>query len=127
MRVPRLLAVAAVGALGLVTLPAQAQQVEPGGLEEVVVTARYRSEDLQSTPLAITALSTVELDEREFTNVNDLGLAVPNAYFRQPVSNYGPTETIGLRGITQVDFSYSFEPAVAVYVDDVYHGTMTGS
>ena len=127
MWVSRLLAVAAVGAIGLVTAPAQAQQAEPGGLEEVVVTARYRSEDLQSTPLAITALSTVELDEREFTNVNDLGLAVPNAYFRQPVSNYGPTETIGLRGVTQVDFSYSFEPAVAVYVDDVYHGTMTGS
>jgi iron complex outermembrane receptor protein len=109
MWVLRLLVVAALGAIGLVTVPAQAQQAaqhaEPGGLEEVVVTARYRSEDLQSTPLAITALSTVELDEREFTNVNDLGLAVPNAYFRQPVSNYGPTETIGLRGITQVDFS----------------------
>ena len=97
MWVPRLLAVAAVGAIGA----AQAQEPEPGGLEEVVVTARYRSEDLQSTPLAITALSSVELDERQFTNVNDLGLAVPNAYFRQPVSNYGPTETIGLGALFQ--------------------------
>ncbi|MDB6043458.1 MAG: hypothetical protein JWM63_2009 [Gammaproteobacteria bacterium] len=127
-RIPlRLLMLAAVGAPGLVAVPVLAQQAQTGGLEEVVVTARYRAEDLQSTPLAITALTTADLDERQFTNVNDLGLAVPNAYFRQPVSNYGPTETIGLRGITQIDFSYSFEPAVAIYVDDVYHGSMTGS
>jgi iron complex outermembrane receptor protein len=46
---------------------------------------------------------------------------------RPPVSNYGPTQTIGLRGIIQTDFSYAFEPAVGVYIDDVYHGTLTGS
>jgi iron complex outermembrane receptor protein len=97
------------------------------GLQEVVVTARYRAENLQQTPIAITALNAAELEEHQFTNLNDLGSKVPNAYFRPPVSNYGPTETIGLRGITQIDFSYSFEPAIAIYFDDIYHGTMTGS
>ena len=108
---------------------AQTQGTAPqgtGGLEEVVVTARYRSENLQQTPIAITALTSVDLEQRQLVNVDDLGSFVPNAYFRTPVSNYGPTETIGLRGITQVDFSYTFEPAVAAYVDDVYHGTETG-
>lgn len=112
-----------------------AQQVEQaqtaaapdtGGLEDILVTARYRAENLQQTPIAITALTSVDLEERQLVNVNDLGSVVPNAYFRTPVSNYGPTETIGLRGITQTDFSYTFEPAVAAYVDDVYHGTETG-
>jgi iron complex outermembrane receptor protein len=96
-------------------------------LQEVVVTARYRNENLQQTPITITALTAADLLQQQIVNVNDLGTVVPNAYFRTPVSNYGPTETIGLRGITQVDFSYTFEPAVAVYVDDVYHATETGA
>jgi iron complex outermembrane receptor protein len=107
--------------------PVQTAQADTGGLQEVVVTARYRAENLQQTPIAITALNSEELEEHQFTNLNDLGSKVPNAYFRPPVSNYGPTETIGLRGITQIDFSYSFEPAIAIYFDDIYHGTMTGS
>ena len=93
--------------------PPQAAQGDVGGLQEVVVTARFRSENLQTTPIAITALTSEDLEQRNLTNVNDMGSSVPNAYFRQPVSNYGPTETIGLRGITQIDYSYSFEPAVA--------------
>jgi iron complex outermembrane recepter protein len=109
------------------TAPSTAENANGGGLEEVVVTARYRAENLQQTPIAITALTSADLEQRQMTNVNDIGVTVPNAYFRQPISNYGPTETIGLRGITQIDYSYSFEPAVAIYVDDIYHGTMTGS
>ena len=112
------------------TAAAAAQQSadpDSGGLQEVVVTARYRAENLQQTPISITALTATDLQEQQLVNVNDLGSVVPNAYFRTPVSNYGPTETIGLRGITQVDFSYTFEPAVAVYVDDVYHASETGA
>jgi iron complex outermembrane recepter protein len=105
----------------------QTSQTDETSLQEVVVTARYRSENLQQTPITITALTATDLQEQQIVNVDDLGGVVPNAYFRTPVSNYGPTETIGLRGITQVDFSYTFEPAVAVYVDDVYHATETGA
>jgi iron complex outermembrane receptor protein len=118
--------VAAAVAASLGSLPTFAQD-ESAQLQEIVVTARYREENLQTTPLAITALSVTDLDERNLTNVDDIGLAIPNAFFRQPVSNFGPTETIGLRGIIQTDFSYAFEPAVGVYIDDIYHGTLTGS
>jgi iron complex outermembrane receptor protein len=105
---------------------AQAQETA-SELQEVTVTARYRQENLQTTPLAITALTASALDERNLTNVDDIGLAIPNAFFRQPISNFGPTQTIGMRGIVQTDFSYAFEPAVGVYIDDVYHGTLTGA
>src|SRR5665213_565476 len=107
--------------------PTATGQNDSGALEEVIVTARYRTENLQQTPISITALTAEDLQSQQLVNVDDLGSVVPNAYFRTPVSNYGPTETIGLRGITQVDFSYTFEPAVAVYVDDVYHATETGA
>ncbi|HEY4342207.1 MAG TPA: TonB-dependent receptor plug domain-containing protein, partial [Steroidobacteraceae bacterium] len=110
------------------TAPSSASPTDgDNALQEVVVTARYRNENLQQTPITITALTATDLLQQQIVNVDDLGTVVPNAYFRTPVSNYGPTETIGLRGITQVDFSYTFEPAVAVYVDDVYHATETGA
>jgi iron complex outermembrane receptor protein len=118
---------AAVATACFLATPALAQDEEEGGLSEVVVTARYRAENLQTTPIAITALGTEELEIRSLKTVDDLGLAIPNAYFRQPVSNFGPTQTIGLRGAIQVDFNYAFEPTVGLYIDDVYHGTLTGS
>src|SRR5580658_5652694 len=98
-----------------------------GALQEVVVTARFRSENLQSTPISITAFSGEDLQNQQLENINDLGATVPNAYFREPVSNFGPTETIGLRGFTQTDFDYGFQPTVGFYIDDIYQGSLTGS
>jgi iron complex outermembrane recepter protein len=118
---------AAVATACFLATPALGQEEEAGALNEVTVTARYREENLQTTPIAITALDTEQLEIRSLKTVDDLGLAIPNAYFRQPVSNFGPTQTIGLRGAIQIDFNYAFEPTVGLYIDDVYHGTLTGS
>jgi iron complex outermembrane recepter protein len=112
--------------------PAPADNSAPGPnqtsqLQEVVVTATFRAQNLQSTPLSITAITAADLQQQNLTNVNDIGAEIPNAYFRQPVSNFGPTETIGLRGFVQTDFDFSFQPTVGVYVDDVYQGSLTGS
>ena len=120
---PLALAVASLAS----SIPAGAQPPNNEGLEESVVTSRYREENIQSTPIAISAFTGDELELRSIENVEDIGLAVPNAYFRRNVSNFGPNNTIGLRGLNQVDFSYSFEPTVGVYIDDVYYSTITGS
>ena len=45
------------------------EQQGSGGLQEVVVTARYRSENLQQTPIAITALTNVDLEQRDRQSV----------------------------------------------------------
>jgi len=122
--------VAAAVALALVPPPSFSQAAPAASapdLEEVTVTARFREENLQSTPLAISAFSEEELEARSIANVSDLGATVPNAFIRQSVSNFGPTATIGMRGLIQGDFSYAFEPAVGIYIDDIYHGTLTGS
>ncbi|HEV7633433.1 MAG TPA: TonB-dependent receptor plug domain-containing protein, partial [Steroidobacteraceae bacterium] len=119
---------AAAATLGLGATPVHAAEPATADqLVEVVVTARYREENLQSTPLAISAFSAEELEARSLVNVSDLGGTIPNAFIRQSASNFGPTQTIGLRGLIQGDFSYAFEPAVGIYIDDVYHGTLTGS
>jgi iron complex outermembrane recepter protein len=109
--------------------PAWAAQpaAEEGGLEEVIVTAQFREENLQDTPLSITAISGERLDEQGLTNVSDLGLVIPNANIRQQGNIFGPNPQIGMRGVNTSEFIYTAEPGVAVYVDDVYHGTLTGS
>ncbi len=96
-------------------------------LEEVVVTAQYFEESLQDTPLAITAISGEALELRSLTNVEDVGFVVPNAYIRPGAAVVGPTPTIGIRGASQGDYNFAFEPAVAVYIDEVYHSTLLGS
>ncbi len=94
-----------------------------GGLPEITVTARFRSENLQQSPLAVTALTGESLAVRAVTNVDQLGSVVPNAY----INPGGINPTIGIRGIIQSDFMYAFEPAVGMYIDDVYFGTLVGS
>jgi iron complex outermembrane receptor protein len=120
------LALGVAMAISSMILPTQSY-AQSNEIDEVVVTARFREENVQTIPIAITAISGDELQARSLDTVEDIGLVIPNAFFRENVGNYGPTGTIGLRGITQNDYSYAFEPAVAVYIDDVYHGTLTGS
>lgn len=114
---------ATVGAVGL-PLVAQAQSA---GLEEIVITARYREESLQVSPLAVTAISADELDVRSFTSSADIGYNIPNASFRPAQAAFGNTMSAFIRGIGQNDFDFAFEPGVGVYIDDVYHPTTMGS
>ena len=108
---------AAVSAI-LSTNAAMAQSA----LEEIVVTARYREENLQQTPLAITAMSADTLTERGVTDVEDVGAMIPNAYFRPN----GGTPIVGLRGkINSETLSFS-KPTVAVYTDGVYWARQAG-
>ena len=98
-----------------------------GGLEEVVVTARYRQENLQQTPIAISAITTDDLKARDFTNSSDIAYTVPNASFRPAQQAFGNTQTAYIRGIGQNDFNFAFEPGVGIYVDDVYYPTTMSS
>ncbi|MGB6452563.1 MAG: TonB-dependent receptor plug domain-containing protein, partial [Steroidobacteraceae bacterium] len=124
---PQLLAQASTNPPAPTADQSSGPQADTGQLQEVVVTATFHAQNLQSTPLSITAITGADLQQQNLTNVNDLGNEIPNAYFRTPVSNFGPTETIGLRGFTQTDFDFAFQPTVGLYVDDVYQGTLTGS
>lgn len=96
-------------------------------IEEVVVTARYREESLQDTPLAITALNAEDLEVRGFTSSYQVGYTVPNASFRPAQAAFGNTMTAFIRGVGQNDFDFAFEPGVGIYIDDVYHPFTLGS
>ena len=96
-------------------------------LQEVIVTAQFREENLQDTPIAITAVSGDKLEEQGLISVKDLGLIIPNANMRQQGSGSGPNASIGMRGVNTSEFIYTTDPGVGVYIDDVYHGTLSGS
>ena len=98
-----------------------------GELEEIVVTARYREENIQQTPLAISAITAEDLKVRAFTNTYEIGYTVPNASFRPAQQAFGNTMTAYIRGIGQYDFDFAFEPGVGIYIDDVYHPFLLGS
>ena len=112
--------------LPIVAAAAAPTTTDAVGLEEVIVTAQFRAENLQDTPIAITAVSGAQLESQGLTNVADLGYVIPNANIRPNPGN-GPNPMIGMRGVNTSDFIYTTEPGVAIYVDDVYHGTLTGS
>jgi len=97
------------------------------GLEEIVVTARYRQENLQTTPVAITAVTAEDIEARGFVNASDIAFTTPNAVARPAQQAFGNTLTYFIRGIGQSDFNFAFEPGVGIYVDDVYYPTTMAS
>ncbi|MGH8219768.1 MAG: TonB-dependent receptor, partial [Steroidobacteraceae bacterium] len=107
------------------TAPPTAQQ--GSGLQEVVVTARFRSENLQTTPIAITAVTGQDIEEHGFEDVSQIASIAPNVNIEPAGSGFGKLAFVSIRGVGQSDFKYTFEPGVGFYIDDVYFGTAFGS
>ena len=117
------LALAIAAALG--TAPAFA--ADSAVLEEIVVTAQFREQNLQQTPIAITAVTAAMLDERSQTSILDVANQAPNLTLQRGTAGFGPTMQTFIRGVGQSDFNFAFEPGVGMYIDDVYYSTLTGS
>ena len=94
-----------------------AAQAGGQGLENIVVTARRRSEPLQKVPVAITVLSAAQLKRDNLNNVQDILAQVPSADFRTSSSN--KDRTIFIRGIGTISTSPGVEPSVSTVLDDV--------
>jgi iron complex outermembrane receptor protein len=106
--------------------PQQATTAE-AGLEEVLVTARFKSESLQTAPIAITAITADQMEARGYTSIVDVAHSAPNVNLEQAGSGFGKSAFVSIRGVGQNDFKFTFEPGVAFYIDDVYFGTVFGS
>lgn len=90
---------------------------DTGGLEEIVVTAQKREENLQNVPVSVTALSAEALANNRVTDFTDLTRAASSLTVTQATSS--PNNSIILRGIGTFAFSIGVEPSVAVIVDDL--------
>ena len=97
-------------------------------LEEIVVTARKVQENLQDTPIAISAFTQETLNRRMIFNTEDLSRVTPNLQFKSyaPLSGSNSAAQVFIRGIGQTDASGGIDPGVGMYIDDVYMGRAVG-
>lgn len=101
---------------------------EAGALEEIVVTSRRFEELLQSTPVAVTALSAETIQMRNLADVRDLAAATPNLVLQTSGANGGSeVPAIYVRGLGQSDVVLTADPAVGLYVDGVYVARNSGN
>ena len=98
------------------------------GLEEIIVTARRRVENLQETPISITALSAKGISDRNIDQVQQITSFTPNLTFDvgTPISGNKSSASIFIRGIGQNDFTLNNDPGVGLYVDGVYVARSVG-
>ena len=121
-------ALALAGAAGLAS-PGHAQTPDaPQGLEEITVTARKVSENLQDTPIAITAITGAALEDRQIFRTDVLDQIVPNLQFANnaPLAGNNASSAVFIRGIGQTDPTSTVDPGVGLYIDDVYIGNAVG-
>lgn len=104
------------------TAPAE-QALADTQLQEIVVTAQRRSENLQRAPLQINVVTGDALARSGSTEVRDLQTLVPGLNIQQA----GVYTQFTVRGVGSVVTTPFGDPAVAFNVDDVYIARPTGS
>ena len=102
---------------------------QEGQLQEVVVTAERRSENIQNVPIAVTAFSAEALASRNLTDVHSLSNLTPgvNLDAGAPFSGDHSVLSASIRGIGQDDFAFNLNPGVGVYLDGVFLARTIGS
>lgn len=89
-------------------------------LEEVIVTAQKREENVQDVPIAVTVLNEELIESAYSNNMESLQQLVPSVSFRK--GNTTRNSAITVRGIGTISFSIAAEPSVSTVVDGVVLG-----
>jgi iron complex outermembrane receptor protein len=103
-----------------------AEAAVPSAVEEIVVTAQKREQNLQRVPVSVTALTTDTLKVNRIENVKDLSAVAPNLVVRysgggSQIPNYT------LRGIYTSGTALGTDKGVGLYLDGVYIQNVVGS
>ena len=113
-----------IAILGLMLGDQSQAQSESEVLEEIVVTTRRVSESLQDVPLSVTAFTEETLETSKIHRFEDLRSRVPNLQYSE--FNIGLPRYY-IRGIGSTNRSSAADPAVGVFMDDVYIGRAAGT
>ena len=98
-------------------------QVQAQVLEEVMVTAQKREQNLQDVGISVTSYSGEQMKALGVTNTVEITEQVPGLQ----MVTFSPNLTIfNIRGVSQNNFTDNLEAPVAVYIDDVYMASMNG-
>lgn len=131
-------AIAAVLATGLLVPAAvSAQEADQSATDQpvvaptagdgvIVVTAQRRAQNLQDVPAAVTALSAEALENRQIADTNDLANQIPNVVISTGTGT-ASSARIYFRGVGEDESRGAIDPAVGIYIDNVYLGRTVGS
>src|SRR6185503_4593039 len=98
MRKNKTVAALAASSMVLGVAAAQAAGGDEDTLAEVTVTAQFREQNLQQTPIAITAITSEILESRSQTNLADVANQAPNVTLRPLGGSFGPAMGASIRG-----------------------------
>jgi iron complex outermembrane receptor protein len=107
-------ALLAMAAPGLALAAAQGNEVQ-----EVVVTAQRRSENIQQVPLSIQAFNAKSINDLGIKSSSDLGQVTPNVDIAMP-AGAGNQPIISIRGIGLNDYDTNNAGPNGIYIDEVY-------
>src|ERR1700733_12857346 len=93
---------------------------ETGQLEEIIVTAEHRSENLQTVPVSATVFTSADIERIGAVSIRDLADKIPNFSYTDTTSLSNPFITI--RGIFSNVYNAGVEAGFGSYVDGVYTG-----
>jgi len=93
---------------------ASAGQNATGQLEEVVVTAQRRLQNIQNVPISITALSQSQMDAEGVQSIDDIAALTPGVTFQRADARNGEASDISIRGID----SQAGAGTTGIYIDD---------
>ena len=126
-RYRRFLMVGVVGAAFSALAPTLALAAEANSnsstLEEIVVTARKRSESMQDVPLSVSAFSGDSLVKAGYSDLSNIARVAPGLYFEAPDRS---RPLIYVRGIGTRSYDGGSDPSVGVFIDGVYQGRFGG-
>jgi iron complex outermembrane recepter protein len=119
--------ICSVALLPTFAMPSYAQTApesvdETGGFDVIVVTARKTEEDLQKTPLSVTALTAEAIERQQITVVQDIQRVAPGLLSRGAGTGPSAIVTFAIRGNAQNSPNSVTDSAVGIYVDGVYLG-----
>lgn len=88
-------------------------------LEEVVVTAQKREQNMQDTPISMQSFNAEEMQKQSISDIGDAAQYMPNVMVAE--SSGGSTgATIAIRGSVTLNPQITLEPTVGIYVDGVF-------
>jgi iron complex outermembrane receptor protein len=113
--------------------PAEGSQSEAGargvtqsGIADIIVTARRRSESLLETPVAVTAFTAEDLEERHITQLTELQKSTPSLIF-EATGGTNSEARVFVRGVGNNVGNANFSAGVGIYIDGAFFGRVQGA
>ncbi|REK06186.1 MAG: TonB-dependent receptor [Acidobacteria bacterium] len=100
----------------------QTEEARPGRdtfLEEVTVTATKREESLQDVPIAVTAVTELQMERAGFQDIRDLPV-LASSFNMNSTQTESQGSTLRIRGVGTTGNNIGLESAVGVFLDGVY-------